>query len=50
MGLIVEKIGKKTTRQIVKKTHKEPPYLWTEENGIINYKLASFLNGRQVLN
>lgn len=50
MGLIIEKIGKKTTRQIVKKTHKEPPYLWTEENGIINYKLASFLNGRQVLN
>jgi len=50
MDLIIEKIGKKTTKQVVRKTHSEKPYLLTEENGIINYNLALLLNGREILN
>jgi len=50
MDLIIEKIGKKTTKKVVEKTHSEKPYLLTEENGIISYGLALLLNGREVLN
>lgn len=49
IGYVVTKIGKKGTSQIVEKTHKEKPYLLTEDNSIIDYSLSSTLNGRKIL-
>ncbi len=41
---ILNKFGKKTAKELTDRTHKEKPYLLTNENSIIDYKLASFLN------
>jgi len=50
VDLVIEKLGKKTSKFLTQKTHKEKPYLFTSRNSVIDYELANSLGGRTVLN
>lgn len=41
---VLKKFGKSTARELVNSTHKEKPYLLTNENSIIDYELAKLLD------
>jgi len=45
---VVVKYGKKTAKYLSDKTHKEKPYLLTNENAVIDYKLAKMLDLRTI--
>jgi len=46
---VIKKLGKKTASFLTSKTHREKPYLLTNNNSVIDYELAYRLGGRDVL-